>query len=278
MSTVSRIALSLFCLLILASTAQSATPARVVELRRVDAQNAKIIGQNHTLAPSLGVVEPGGQSRQGMSAGGGGAVMNCENDNIITPEGALIPFENDQVGSILPVSKIGNDFNIDELRIGLFDFNASYPAMVQIDLYEDNQQGQFVLFVEITIEVTSLPTLEGDLFLVDLLSENLVVAADVLVLAYDIAPGKDSFVFPASDGSPRCYDGGNVCSVVVPFNPPGEPGLYLWGLGPGGNDEIDCTPSNPSNVLLFDVVIELATTPVSIDAGSWGSMKARYDE
>ena len=108
------------------------------------------------------------------------------------------------------------------------------------------------------------------IFSVDISTFALSGTGDILLLYTDVAPARNSMVLPVADSSERCYDGSNVCSVVLPN---GSSQLFIYGIA----DAIAC-PTAINNILLYDIVCEIVVDELSVggDQENWGTLKSSY--
>ena len=211
-----------------------------------------------------------GRPRAGMvHKGDASVVLNCENDG--TVEGALVIGVGDFVGNIFEVGKDPTPWRIEQLVFGLVDYDATYPALLYFDLYEDDGQGSFQPIGALDIEIESIPTGEADIFTVDVTEFNITGSRDILTL-YGDGRGEAGRMLPAYDSSPRCFVDGEVCSVHLPAD---EQSLFVFGM-----QDAKLCPRAQNNILMFDLVQELVIGPapnVATQPRSWGAVKADWN-
>lgn len=207
-------------------------------------------------------------SRSPLAAKGGGVLLTCENDGTI--DGALIIGIGDFVGNVFAVPEEPTPWMVKSISFALLDFDATYPGLLFFDIYEDDGT-QYLPIAAFDIEISDLEPGEADVFSLDITEFKVTGSGDILTL-YGDGSGEEGRMLPAYDATPRCLEGDNVCSVILPVD---ASSLLIYGVV----DEKAC-PRAENNILNYDLVHEVTVVPapnVATQRRSWGEVKAGWE-
>ena len=196
--------------------------------------------------------------------------LNCGDDGVPAAENTLILNPLDAAGTIYAPVADADSLDIQSVSFAVFDGGASYPGTIAVDFWQaaPADQLEFVAGVDVTIDTD--PGTQGDTYDVDLSSFGIRTNNELMVLLSDPNASAGKAIYPAGDSSPTCFDGTNFCSVLLDGS---GGGLYLYGT----TDSSAC-PSTQTNIILFDVVVEVQVDAVTVgvDTPSFGLLKSRY--
>jgi len=208
------------------------------------------------------------EPRLAMASKGGSVLLTCENDGEI--DGALIIGIGDFVGNVFAAPKEPTPWRVEEISFALLDYDAQYPGLLFFDIYEDDGE-QYLPIAAFDIEIASLEPGEADVFALDISEFDVTGSGDILTL-YGDGTGEAGRMLPAYDSSPRCLDGDNVCSVILPVD---ATSLLIYGV-----QDAKLCPRAENNILNFDLVHDIVVGPVpnvTTRQRSWGDVKADWE-